>query len=125
MTEILKSKKMILSLVGLVAVTALVLTNHDMETLKWVGGFITGIVASLNLGQGLADGQIVFGVGRQAATDRDPFLVATEVAPQVDRRVVDGQHRIVDRGDPGPVVAGMRRDRGSEFGIPLVVVGHL
>jgi hypothetical protein len=69
MTEILKSKKMILSLVGLVAVTALVLTNHDMETLKWVGGFITGIVASLNLGQGLADG---LSEGRTSAAGQDP-----------------------------------------------------
>jgi len=52
----LYSKKMILSLVGIAAVVALVLAGNDLETIKWVGGFIAGIVASLNLGQGLADG---------------------------------------------------------------------
>jgi hypothetical protein len=56
MTELVRSKKMILSLVGIAAVVALVLVNRDLETVKWVGGFIAGIVASLNLGQGLADG---------------------------------------------------------------------
>jgi hypothetical protein len=56
MTELLKSKKMILSLLGIAAVAGLVLAGHDLETVKWVGGFITGIVASLNVGQGLADG---------------------------------------------------------------------
>jgi hypothetical protein len=54
--ELLNSKKMILSLAGLAAVVGLVLAGRDLETVKWVGGFIAGIVASLNLGQGLADG---------------------------------------------------------------------
>jgi len=56
MLELIKSKKMILSLVGIVAVAGLVLADRDIETVKWVGGFIAGIVASLNLGQGVADG---------------------------------------------------------------------
>jgi len=56
MEAVLKSKKMIFSLLAVVAVLVLVLTGQDMETIKWVGGFITGIVASLNVGQGLADG---------------------------------------------------------------------
>jgi len=56
MVELLKSKKMILSLLGIVAVVGLVLAGRDLETIKWVGGFIAGMVASLNLGQGLADG---------------------------------------------------------------------
>ena len=56
MADLLKSKKMILSLVGIVAVVSLVLTGQNLETVKWVGGFIAGMVASLNLGQGLADG---------------------------------------------------------------------
>jgi hypothetical protein len=56
MLDLLKSKKMILSLAGIAAVVALVLVGRDLETVKWVGGFIAGIVASLNLGQGLADG---------------------------------------------------------------------
>ena len=56
MTTLIKSKKMVLSLVCIVAVAGLVLAGRDLETVKWVGGFIAGIVASLNLGQGLADG---------------------------------------------------------------------
>ena len=52
----LRSKKLVLSLVGIAAVVGLVLAGHDPETVKWVGGYIAGIVASLNLGQGLADG---------------------------------------------------------------------
>jgi len=65
MREILKSKKMIVSLVGLTAVVALVILGRDLETVKWVGGFITGIVASLNIGQGIADG---FSEGRTSAS---------------------------------------------------------
>ncbi|HUS45654.1 MAG TPA: hypothetical protein VM219_06440 [Phycisphaerae bacterium] len=56
MKELAKSKKMILSLLGIAAVVGLVLAGQDLETVKWVGGFIAGMVASLNLGQGLADG---------------------------------------------------------------------
>lgn len=56
MVDVLRSKKMMLSLVGLAALVGLLLAGHDLETVKWVGGFIAGIVASLNVGQGLADG---------------------------------------------------------------------
>lgn len=64
MSELLKSKKMLVSLAGLAAVVALVVLGHELETVKWVGGFITGIVASLNIGQGIADG---FSDGRTSA----------------------------------------------------------
>ena len=64
MRQILQSKKMIASLVGLAAVVSLVVLGHDLETVKWIGGFITGIVASLNIGQGIADG---FSEGRTSA----------------------------------------------------------
>ncbi len=66
--ELLKSKKMILSLLGVIAVVGLVLAGRDIETVKWVGGFIAGIVASLNLGQGLADG---LSEGRTSASAQD------------------------------------------------------
>ena len=66
--ELLKSKKMILSLLGVVAVVGLVLAGRDIETVKWVGGFIAGIVASLNLGQGLADG---LSEGKTSASSQD------------------------------------------------------
>ena len=46
------------------SLVALVILGRDMETVKWVGGFITGIVASLNIGQGIADG---FSEGRTSA----------------------------------------------------------
>ena len=68
MYELLQSKKMVLSLVGIAAVAALVLAGHDLETVKWVGVFIAGIVASLNLGQGLADG---LSEGRTSAGAQD------------------------------------------------------
>ena len=69
MTELIKSKKMILSLIGIAAVVGLVLAGRDLETVKWVGGFIAGIVASLNVGQGLADG---LSEGRTSALGREP-----------------------------------------------------
>lgn len=56
MIKLVQSKKLVLSLVGIVAVVGLVVAGHDLETVKWVGGFVAGIVASLNLGQGFADG---------------------------------------------------------------------
>lgn len=56
MKALLNSKKMLISLIGISAVVVLVVLGKDLETVKWVGGFIAGIVASLNLGQGLADG---------------------------------------------------------------------
>jgi len=68
MTELVKSKKMILSLIGIAAVVGLVLAGRDLETVKWVGGFIAGIVASLNVGQGLADG---LSEGRTSALGRE------------------------------------------------------
>ena len=54
--EVLKSKKMVAFLVGVAAIVGLALAGTDMETLKWVGGFIAGMVASLQIGQGIADG---------------------------------------------------------------------
>jgi len=56
MAELLNSKKMVISLIGILAVVGLVLAGRDMETVQWVGGFIAGIVASMNIGQGIADG---------------------------------------------------------------------
>ena len=54
--EVLKSKKMVAFIIGVAAVVGLALAGTDMETLKWVGGFIAGMVASLQIGQGIADG---------------------------------------------------------------------
>jgi hypothetical protein len=73
MLELIKSKKMVLSLAGILAVVGLVLAGRDLETVKWVGGFIAGIVASLNLGQGLADG---LSEGRTSAAREDDRTAA-------------------------------------------------
>ena len=68
MMGLVQSKKMVISLVGLAAVVTLVILGKDAEMVKWVGGFITGIVASLNIGQGIADG---FSEGRTSARATD------------------------------------------------------
>jgi len=51
----LKSKKAVLSILGIAAIVLLVVLDKDMETVRWVGGFITGIVGSFSIGQGIAD----------------------------------------------------------------------
>ena len=56
MQDVLNSKKVLVSLVGIVCVFVLTLTGKDPELVKWVGGFVTGIVASFTLAQGFADG---------------------------------------------------------------------
>jgi hypothetical protein len=52
----LLSKKLIVSVIGIVAVFVLALAGKDLELIKWVGGFIAGIVSTLNVSQGFADG---------------------------------------------------------------------
>ena len=47
---------MVALLAGVAAIVVLTLAGTDLETLKWVGGFVAGMVASLNIGQGIADG---------------------------------------------------------------------
>ena len=56
MRNVLCSKKVLLSLVGIGCVLVLALTGKDPELVKWLGGFVTGIVASFSVAQGLADG---------------------------------------------------------------------
>ena len=56
MPDILNSKKVVVSLVGIIVVFILALVGRDMETVKWVGGFVAGIVSTLNVAQGIADG---------------------------------------------------------------------
>jgi hypothetical protein len=56
MPQMLQSKKMIVSLVGILAVFVLALLGRDIEMVKWVGGFVAGIVSTLNVSQGFADG---------------------------------------------------------------------
>jgi len=52
----LASKKFVLSLIGVAAVVGLLLLGRDLETVKWLAGFVTTIIASFNVGQGIADG---------------------------------------------------------------------
>ena len=56
MPDFLKSKKVVVSLVGILVVFVLALAGRDLETVKWVGGFVAGIVGTLNVSQGFADG---------------------------------------------------------------------
>ncbi|MHC4983870.1 MAG: hypothetical protein ACYTF6_11990 [Planctomycetota bacterium] len=56
MPEILNSKKLILSLLGVILVFVLAMVSKDIELIKWVGGFVTGIVSTMNVAQGFADG---------------------------------------------------------------------
>jgi hypothetical protein len=56
MWNTLISKKLIVSVIGIIAVFVLALANRDMELIKWVGGFIAGIVSTFNVAQGFADG---------------------------------------------------------------------
>ena len=56
MYQRLLSKKLLVSVLGIVTVFVLALVGRDMEMVKWVGGFIAGIVSTLNISQGFADG---------------------------------------------------------------------
>ena len=56
MPDILNSKKVLVSLVGILVVFVLALLGRDLEVVKWVGGFVAGIVSTLNVAQGIADG---------------------------------------------------------------------
>jgi hypothetical protein len=67
MKDLLKSKKAVVSILGILVVFVLALLGRDMELVKWVGGFVTGIVSSFTLAQGFADG-----VSRGAASSSTP-----------------------------------------------------
>lgn len=56
MPQVLLSKKVIVSILGILAVFTLALLGRDAEMIKWVGGFVAGIVSTLNVSQGFADG---------------------------------------------------------------------
>lgn len=56
MWQALLSKKLIVSVLGIVSVSVLVLAGRDIELIKWAGGFIAGIVSTFNVSQGFADG---------------------------------------------------------------------
>lgn len=56
MPSVLLSKKVIVSIIGILAVFTLAMLGRDTEMVKWVGGFVAGIVSTLNMSQGFADG---------------------------------------------------------------------
>ena len=49
------TRKLILTLVGM-SIVAVLAWKTDLETTKWVGGFVAGLVGAYVLGQGIADG---------------------------------------------------------------------
>lgn len=56
MPAVLNSKKVLVSLVGILAVFVLALVGQNLDMIKWVGGFVASIVSTLNVAQGFADG---------------------------------------------------------------------
>ena len=56
MRDLLNSKKAVVSITGMLIVFVLAILGRDMELVKWVGGFVTGIVSSFSVAQGFADG---------------------------------------------------------------------
>jgi len=56
MPQVLLSKKVIVSVLGILVVFVLALSGRDPDMVKWVGGFVAGIVSTLNVSQGFADG---------------------------------------------------------------------
>ncbi len=56
MQSVLTSKKLVISLMGIAVVFVLALVGRDTELIKWMGGFVAGIVSTMNVAQGIADG---------------------------------------------------------------------
>lgn len=55
---LLKSKKVILTLTAMIAITVGTLVIEDLERLRWFAGIVGGLVGSYNIGQGIADGGV-------------------------------------------------------------------
>ena len=72
MRELLKSKKAVISIIGILAVFVLALLARDLELVKWVGGFVTGIVSSFSVAQGFADGMSRGATSGSIGRDRTP-----------------------------------------------------
>ena len=53
---LLKSKKVILTLVGMILITVGTLAIDDSERLRWFAAIIGGLIGCYNIGQGIADG---------------------------------------------------------------------
>lgn len=51
-----KSKKILLTLSAMVAVTLAFLLISDVDRLRWFTTILAGLVGSFNVGQGIADG---------------------------------------------------------------------
>ena len=74
----------------------------------------------------LADGEEVVGLPGLGDAHRHPSLGALEEAEEVDRRVVDRQALVVDRGDPAVLDRrGLGGEGLGELGVALDVVGDL
>jgi hypothetical protein len=52
----MKSKKVLLTMMAIIAVTVATLTVQDIERLQWFAGIVGGLVGTYNLAQGLSDG---------------------------------------------------------------------
>lgn len=52
----LVGKKWTLAVLGIIAITLMVVARIDLETMKWAAGSIATLIGLTNLGQGIADG---------------------------------------------------------------------
>ena len=50
----LLSRKFIITIVGLGILAGMVFTKQDMETVKWFGGFIAGLIGVYNVANAVA-----------------------------------------------------------------------
>ena len=53
---LIKSKKVILTLIAMALITIGTITIDDMDKLRWFAAVIGGLIGSYNIGQGIADG---------------------------------------------------------------------
>src|SRR5260221_4117804 len=78
------------------------------------------------LAQGTADAQEVFGLTGLGATDRYPgLLTALQIGEQIDRRILQRQAGIIDRCDPGAMLAAIAGQSLCENRIARKVIGYL
>jgi len=53
---LIKSKKVVLTLIAMVIITIGTIIIDDLDKLRWFAAVIGGLIGSYNIGQGIADG---------------------------------------------------------------------
>ena len=52
----LGGRKFVITVIGILAITAMIFTDQEFETIKWFAMFMASIVGAYNIGQGISDG---------------------------------------------------------------------